>query len=84
MLSIIAKIKSAIVIFWRYKLAKHKPCEVKIVLTSKGDLMKQVIIAILLVVVGIIGGAVIFGKDKEVVGATVSSHVNTERLIHLW
>lgn len=35
--------------------------------------MKQVIIAIL-VVVGIIGGAVIFGKDKEVVGTT-SSHI---------
>lgn len=35
--------------------------------------MKQVIIAVL-VVVGIIGGAVIFGKDDEVVGAT-SSHI---------
>ena len=33
--------------------------------------MKQVIIAIL-VVVGIIGGAVIFGKDKEIVGSTSS------------
>ena len=33
--------------------------------------MKQVIIAVL-VVVGIIGGAVIFGKDKEIVGSTSS------------